>query len=371
MTTARRKAETGAAWLRERRRVVSATLVEVEGSAPFEAGATMLVDADDAIEGSVTGGCVEAALVEEAHEVFAGAAPRIATYGISDELAGTVGLACGGTVHVLVQELTGEALEVERRALAAVAEGTPVAIATVLDGSRRGEKLAVIDGEAVGELSGPALFNHSVTRDATGMLEQGATGIRRYGEDGTTLEAEVAVHIHSFAPSPRMLICGAIDFAAALGRIAREVGYEVTIADPREPFLRSPRFLEAGTPRVEWPQDAVAAMDLGPRDAVIVFSHDAKLDEPALLAALGTPAGYIGALGSRRTTTDRNRRLLDAGATEDDVRRIHAPCGLDIGGSTPEEVAISVLAEIIATRNGRAGVPLQDTREPIHPRAWR
>jgi xanthine dehydrogenase accessory factor len=368
MTTARRRAETGAAWLRERRRVVSATLVEVEGSAPFEAGATMLVDVDDAIEGSVTGGCVEAALVEEAHEVFAGGDPRIAIYGISDELAGTVGLACGGTVHVLVQELAGEALEVERRALDAVAEGRPVAIATVLDGSRRGEKLAVIEGEPLGELSGPALFTHSVTRDAIGMLEQGATGIRRYGEDGTTLEAEVAVHVQSFAPSPRMLICGAVDFAAALGRIAREVGYEVTICDPREPFLRSPRFREAGTPLVQWPQDAVDGMGLGPRDAVIVFSHDAKLDEPALLASFATPVGYLGALGSRRTTADRNRRLLEAGATEEEVGRIHAPCGLDIAGSTPEEVAISVLAEIIAVRNGRTGVPLRETHEPIHPR---
>ncbi|HVX34167.1 MAG TPA: XdhC family protein [Solirubrobacterales bacterium] len=369
MTTARRRAETGAAWLRERRRVVAATLVEVEGSAPFEVGATMLIDADDAIEGSVTGGCVEAALVEEAHEVFAGGGPRIATYGVSDELAGTVGLACGGTVHVLVQELSGPALEVELRALAAVAAGTPVAIATVLDGSRRGEKLAIIDGEPTGELSGPALFNHSVTRDAIGMLEQGASGIRRYGEDGTTLAAEVGVLVQSFAPAPRMLICGAIDFSAALGRIAREVGYEVTIADPREAFLRSPRFGEAGTPLRQWPQDAVAAMGLGPRDAMIVFSHDAKLDEPALLAAFATPVGYIGALGSRRTTAERNRRLLEAGAGEADLRRIHAPCGLDIGGSTPEEVAISVLAEIIAVRNGRAGAPLRETREPIHQRS--
>lgn len=368
MTTTRRRAETGASWLGERRRVVSATLVEVEGSAPFEVGATMLIDADDAIEGSVTGGCVEAALVEEAHEVFAGGAPRIASYGISDELAGTVGLACGGTVHVLVQELSGAALEVSRRALAAVAAGTPVAIATVLDGSRCGEKLAVIDGEPIGTLSGAALFTHSVTRDAIGMLEQGATGIRRYGEDGTTLGAEVAVHIQSFAPSPRMLICGAIDFAAALGRIAREVGYEVTIADPREPFLRSKRFVEAGTPLLVWPQEAVAEMGLGPRDAVIVFSHDPKLDEPALLAALMTPVGYIGALGSRRTTADRNGRLLEAGAGETDIARIHAPCGLDIGGATPEEVAISVLAEIIAVRNGRTGVPLRDSEKPIHPR---
>ena len=368
MTTIRRRAATGASWLRERRRVVSAMLVEVEGSAPFEAGATMLVDADEAIEGSVTGGCVEAALVEEAREVFAGADLRISTYGISDELAGTVGLACGGTVHVLVQELSGEALEVEREALAAVAEGRPVAIATVLEGEWRGEKLAVIEGEPLGRLPGPALLAHSIGRDAAGMLEQGATGRRRYGEDGSTLGAEISVHIQSFAPSPRMLICGAIDFSAALGRIAGELGYEVTICDPREPFLRSPRFAEAGTTLVEWPQDAIAAIDLGPRDAAVVFSHDSKLDEPALLAAFDTEVGYIGALGSRRTTADRNRRLLERGAGDEDIRRIHAPCGLDIGGATPEEVAVSVLAEIIAVRHGRAGEPLRETAHSIHPR---
>lgn len=366
MTTVRRQAEIGVAWLREGRRVVAATLVEAEGSAPFEPGATMLVDADEKIEGSVTGGCVEAALVEEAREVFAGGAPRVVTYGVSDELAGSVGLSCGGTVHVLVQELTGAALEVEREALAAVAAGTPVAIATVLDGPRRGERLAVIDGEAVVGLSGPDLFTHSVTRDAIGMLEQGATGIRRYGEDGTTLGAEVGVHIHSFAPPPKMLICGAIDFSAALGRIAGDLGYAVTISDPREPFLRSPRFAAVGTVLARWPQDAIASIDLGPRDAVIVLSHDAKLDEPALLAALATEVGYVGALGSRRTTADRRRRLREAGAGEDDLRRIHAPCGLDIGGATPEEVAVSVLAEIIAVRHGRAGTPLRETAEPIH-----
>jgi xanthine dehydrogenase accessory factor len=367
-TSVRWRAASGVAWLEKRRRVVAAMLVGVEGSAPFEAGATMLVDDGDAIEGSVTGGCVEAALIDQAREVFAGADPRIATFGIADELAGTVGLACGGTVRILVQELAGELLELERRALAAIAAGRPVVVATVLDGPGCGEKLALIDGERVGRLSGPSLFSHSVRRDAEGMLEQGRSGTRRYGADGTTLADGVSVHFRSFAPAPRMLLCGAIDFSAALGRLAGELGYEVTICDPREPFLRSPRFAAAGTTLARWPQDAVAEMELGPRDSLIVFSHDSKFDEPALLAAFAGEAGYIGALGSRRTVADRRRRLLAAGATEADLRRLHAPCGLDLGGATPEEVAISVLAEIIAVRHGRSGMSLRESGDPIHSR---
>jgi xanthine dehydrogenase accessory factor len=165
-----------------------------------------------------------------------------------------------------------------------------------------------------------------------------------------------------------MLIFGAVDFSMALGRIASELGYAVTISDPREPFVRSPRFEEAGEVLVGWPEDAFAGCELGPRDAVLVFSHDPKLDQPALRGALATEAGYIGALGSRQTTADRNRRLREDGVSEPQLARVHAPCGLDIGAGTPEEVAISVLAEIVAARAGRPGSPLRNGSEAIHPR---
>lgn len=366
MTTARRIAGTAGDWLREGRRVVAALLVGIEGSAPLEPGALMLIAEDGAIEGSITGGCIEAAVVGEAQALFAGGAPRTVTYGISDELAGTVGLTCGGIVHVFVHEISGAEAEVEARARDAVTAGRPVAIATLLEGPNAGRKLALVDGEVVGGLGGPGLLDRSVSRDAEGMLVQGRSGIRRYGGDGATLGADLPVHIHAFAPPPKMLIFGAIDFSVALARIASELGYEVTIADPRAPFLDAPRFREAAHTLTAWPQDAFEQIDLGPRDAVLVFTHDPKFDEPALEGALAGDSGYIGALGSRKTTADRARRLRAVGISAAELSRVHAPCGLDIGSATPEEVAISVLAEIIGTRAGRHGEPLREGSQAIH-----
>jgi xanthine dehydrogenase accessory factor len=369
LTTARRIAGTASEWLREGRRVVAALLVGIDGSAPLEPGALMLIAEDGAIEGSITGGCVEAAVVGEAQGIFAGGDARTVTYGITDELAGSVGLTCGGTVHVFVHELSGEEAQIEAAARDAVAAGRPVAIATLLDGPGAGRKLAVVDGEVDGALGGPGKLDHSVARDAEGMLAQGHSAIRRYGSDGATLGAEVAVHVHVFAPPPKMLIFGAIDFSAALARVASELGFEVTICDPREPFLEAPRFRRAATTLLAWPEEALEQVELGPRDAVLVFTHDPKFDQPALAGALETEALYIGALGSRKTTADRERRLRESGVAESELARIHAPCGLDIGAATPEEVAVSVLAEIIAARSGRAGTPLREGSEPIHSRA--
>jgi xanthine dehydrogenase accessory factor len=165
-----------------------------------------------------------------------------------------------------------------------------------------------------------------------------------------------------------MLIFGAVDFSVALARIASELGYEVTIADSRAPFIEAPRFRQAARTLVAWPQDAYRQIDLGPRDVVLVFTHDPKFDEPALTGALAGDSGYIGALGSRKTTADRERRLRESGVPAAELARIHAPCGIDIGASTPEEVAVSVLAEIIATRSGRSGRPLREGSQAIHPR---
>jgi xanthine dehydrogenase accessory factor len=242
-----------------------------------------------------------------------------------------------------------------------------VAIATLLDGPQAGRKLAVVDGEVDGGFGGPELLDRSVSRDAGGMLAQGRSGIRRYGTDGAVLGAELAVHVHAFAPPPKMLIFGAIDFSAALARIASELGYEVTIADPRAPFLETPRFQRAARTLLVWPEEAFEQVELGPRDAVLVFTHDPKFDQPALLGALATEAGYVGALGSRKTTADRERGLRESGAGDDELARVHAPCGLDIGAATPEEVAVSVLAEIVAERSGRAGEPLRESSQAIHP----
>ncbi|MGH2940716.1 MAG: XdhC family protein [Solirubrobacterales bacterium] len=366
MTTVRRIAGTAGEWLREGRKVVVALLVGIEGSAPLEPGALMLIAEDGAIEGSITGGCIEGAVVDEARAIFAGGAPRSVTYGFSDELAGTVGLTCGGIVHVFVHEVSGVEMDIEAEARDAVAAGRPVAIATLLDGSNAGRKLALVDGDAIGGFGGPELLDRSVTRDAGGMLAQGRSGVRRYGADGATLGADLAVHIHAFAPPPKMLIFGAIDFSAALARIGSELGYEVTIADPRAPFLEAPRFSQVARTLTAWPQDAFDQLELGPRDAALVFSHDPKFDVPALVGALAGDCGYIGALGSRKTTADRERRLREVGVSDAELARIHAPCGLDIGSATPEEVAVSVLAEIISARSGRSGKPLREGSSAIH-----
>jgi xanthine dehydrogenase accessory factor len=355
--------------LRAGRRVVAAVLVEVEGSAPLPPGATMLIDEDGAIEGSVTGGCVESAVAQEALAMLAdGRPPSTSAFGISDELAGTVGLMCGGTVHVFVHEIHPADGEPLAAFLAAVRDGRPAGIATLLDGERAGAKLALVDGEPTGTFGAGPLLDRNVAEDLRGLLAHGRSTVLRYGADGSKLGAEQRVHVHTTAPPPQMVVFGAIDFAAALAPLARAVGYRVTISDPRAAFVRAPRFEQAAEIVVGWPAETLAGRELGPRDVVLVFSHDPKLDVPALIAALDSGAGYVGALGSRKTTVDRERRLREAGVSEAQLRRIFAPCGLDIGSATAEETAIAILAEIVAERSGRTGGSLRDSGDSIRPR---
>ena len=355
-------------WLEQGRRVVAASLIETLGSAPLDPGAEMLVDDTGRIEGSVTGGCVEGALVELSREILGGAPPQVVQYGISDGEAADVGLMCGGTVRLFVHEL---ALQV-RAPLAAVrdalAAGKPIALATLLDGPGAGAKLAVGEDGAVGDLGGIELLDASVTRDALGYLDQGISTVRRYSSEGEVMGSELRVYIQGFASPPEMVIFGAIDFSAALGRLARDLGYRVTICDARRPFAQSARFADVADVVVDWPDRYMAGRELGARDVVLVFTHDPKFDEPALLAALRSGAGYIGALGSRRTHRERIARLREAGVAEGDLARISAPCGLDIGARTPTETAVSIFAEIIALRTGRNGRRLGDTSGSIHPR---
>jgi xanthine dehydrogenase accessory factor len=358
-------------WLAEGRRVVAATLVETVGSAPLDPGAEMLVDDTGRIEGSVTGGCVEGALVEEAQSVLAGAPPLVATYGITDQQAADVGLMCGGTVRIFVHELRAPAREAIEAARAEISRDEPVALATLLDGPSAGATMAVLVDRVVGGLAHTDLLDDSVARDARGFLDEGRSAIRRYSERGETMGADLRVAIRAYATPPRMVVFGAIDFSAALARIATEIGYRVTIVDARQAFAQSPRFSEHAEVVISWPAEYLAAEDLGPRDAVLVFTHDPKFDEPALLAALASGAGYIGALGSRRTHADREERLRATGVPDDDLQRINAPCGLDVGARTPSETAIAVVGEILALRSGRHGGRLGETSGPIHPPAER
>jgi xanthine dehydrogenase accessory factor len=252
---------------------------------------------------------------------------------------------------------------------AAVRADQPVALATVIAGPGAGGKLLVRPGDPPRGTLGDPDLDRVVARDALGELAAGTTAVRHYGEHGEAREAVVAVFVESFAPPPRMLVFGAVDFTAALVKVAKVLGYRVTVCDAREVFATRARFPQADEVVVDWPDRLLGQMGqtLTTRDVVCVLTHDAKFDVPALVAALDTDVGYIGAMGSRRTHTDRIKRLLEAGVDHAALGRIRAPVGLDIGARTPEETAVSICAEIIAQRTGRADArPLRDTEGPIH-----
>lgn len=254
------------------------------------------------------------------------------------------------------------------RLRAAIEAEEPIALATVVEGPGIGAKMLIEpDAEPRGSLGNPEL-DRVVLRDAIGELAAGTTGVRHYGPSGEARQDEVMVFIESFAPPPQMLIFGAVDFTAALSRVAKILGYRVTVCDARPVFATSQRFPYADEVVVDWPHrflDKVGA-DLGPRDAICVLTHDPKFDVPAVTSALKTDVGYLGAMGSRRTTEDRNKRLRVEGVTDAQLAEIMAPIGLDLGARTPEETAISICAEIIALRSGRRPPSLRDTSGDIH-----
>jgi xanthine dehydrogenase accessory factor len=254
---------------------------------------------------------------------------------------------------------------------AAIRAEDPVALATLVEGPDDlvGGKLVVRPGfSALGTLGDPDL-DRVVTRDALGELAAGLTVTRHYGRHGEARQREVSVFIESFAPPPRMIIFGAVDFTAALAKVAKILGYRVTVCDARPVFATHGRFPMADEVVVDWPNRYLAKVgaELGPRDAVCVLTHDPKFDVPAIVAALETDIGYLGAMGSRRTHEDRVSRLRDAGVSDAELERVMAPIGLDIGARTPEETAVSICAEMIALRTGRTAPSLRDAEGPIHP----
>lgn len=250
----------------------------------------------------------------------------------------------------------------------AIESEAPVALATTIEGGVIGGKLLVRPGfEAMGTLGNDDL-DRVVERDALGELAAGKTGIRHYGPQGQAQESDVVVFIESFAPPPQLVIFGAVDFTAALTRVGKFLGYRVTVCDARPVFATTQRFPLADAVIVDWPDRVLADVgaELGPRDAIAVLTHDAKFDVPAITSALQTDVGYIGVMGSRRTHEDRTARLISAGVTVDELDRLRSPIGLDLGGRTPEETAISIVAEIIALRTGRGVGALRDGVGPIH-----
>jgi xanthine dehydrogenase accessory factor len=304
-------------WAGDGLRFATATLVRTERSAPRQPGAVLAVSERGEVVGSVTGGCVEPAVYEEAQAVLAGGPPRLVSYGIADEDAFEVGLPCGGTVHIL---LAAGDPDLMRDLASRIREEQPVALAMEISGASIGtQELVPLNGHFEPEIEGDTFFL-------------------------------------PFASRPEMYVFGAVDHAAAVARVGQFLGYRVTICDARARFATRERFPDVDEIVVEWPDEFLRRAPVDERAAICVLTHDHKFDVPLLKVALETPAGYIGAMGARRTTESRNERLRAEGVTDEQLARIHAPIGLRIGSRTPEEVAVAVAAEIVATRR-QAPVP--------------
>jgi xanthine dehydrogenase accessory factor len=360
-----------------------ATVVRTYRSAPRDPGAALAVSAagDHEVFGSVSGGCVEGAVYELALDVCQTGTPVFETYGVSDDDAFAVGLTCGGIIDMFVERVDKASFPELGEIAAAAARGEPVAVATVIAGPGRVGARRVIWGReaasaesagddgwhcgASGSL-GTARIDAAVDDDVRGMLAQGLTGIRRYGEHGERLGNELSVFVHAFAPPPRMLVFGAIDFAAAVARAGKFLGYHVTVCDARKVFATPSRFPDADEVIVDWPHRFLAGTEVDARTVICVLTHDPKFDVPLLEVALRTPAGYVGAMGSRRTHDDRIGRLRAIGMTDSELARLRSPIGLDLGARTPEETAVSIAAELIQLRWGGTGQALTDTEGRIH-----
>jgi xanthine dehydrogenase accessory factor len=331
------------------------------------------------VVGSVSGGCVEGAVYELSLEVCQSGIAALQTYGVSDDDAFAVGLTCGGILDIFVERVNRDSFPELGEIAAAVERGEPVAVATVVSGPGQVGARRVIwagtggadqtDGwhyGASGTLGAGERLDAAVDDDARGMLAQGQTGMRRYGARGERRGDDLSVFVNSFAPPPRMLVFGAIDFAAAVARTGKFLGYRVTVCDARKVFATPSRFPDADEVIVDWPHRFLASTEVDARTVICVLTHDPKFDVPLLEVALRTPAGYIGAMGSRRTHEDRLVRLREAGLTEEELARLRSPIGLDLGARTPEETAVSIAAELIQLRWGGSGRPLTATEGRIH-----
>lgn len=343
-----------------------ATVVSTYRSAPREAGAAMAVSAGGEAVGSVSGGCVEGAVYELAQQVVDDGTPVLQRYGVSDDDAFSVGLTCGGIIDIFVERVNHADYPQLAEVTRSIETGEPVAVATVLSGPGPvGARRIVWPDRAAGSLGGRRL-DDAIDDDARGMLAQGLTGQRHYGPDGERRLDDLTVFVQAFAPPPRMLVFGAIDFAAAMAGVGKFLGYHVTVCDARPVFATAKRFPEADEVVVKWPHAYLSEIEVDARTAICVLTHDPKFDVPLLEVALRTEAGYIGAMGSRRTHDDRLARLREAGLSSEELARLRSPIGLDLGARTPEETAVAIAAELIQLRWGGTGTALTDTDGRIH-----
>lgn len=347
-----------------------ATVVATWSSAPRGPGARMLVRTDGTAVGSLTGGCVEADVHARALEVLDGGSAQLVRYGVSDDDAGAVGLTCGGTVDVFVQRVDDVgALRVFSRS---VGDGVPVALATVVahdDGPAGAAVVVGRDGVLAGS-TGSTRLDDALAHDAAGLLAVGRTEELTYGDDGSRQGVGIRVLVEVVAAPPRLIIAGVTDFAAATATLAGFLGYRVTLCDARAAFATHERFPDVHEVVVDRPDHYLTAeLAQGRVDAktvVLVLTHEPRFDEPLLEVALEADLAFVGAMGSRRTHAHRLRRLRDRGVSAQALARMRSPLGLDLGGRTPRETALSVLAEVVAAREGGSGAPLTSTAGPLH-----
>ncbi|MEU2711469.1 XdhC/CoxI family protein [Streptomyces sp. NPDC007205] len=356
-------------WTEEGREFAVATVVAVSGSAPRGPGAALAVDRAGTVIGSVSGGCVEGAVYDLCLESLRTGKGVLERFGYSDEDAFAVGLTCGGTIDVLVTPVAGQAGTVLASALSAAAGNEPAALVRVARGPAGllGHVLLVRpDGTFEGGLGGHPDLDRTAAAEARALLEAGRTGTVEVSADGSHCPGGLTLLVESNMPPPRMIVFGAIDFAAALARAGKFLGYHVTVCDARPVFATRARFPDADEVVVDWPHRYLRRTGTDARTVLCVLTHDAKFDVPLLKEALRRPAAFVGAMGSRRTHEDRNRRLRAEGVTERELARLRSPVGLDLGARTPEETALSIVAEIVAARRGGTGVPLTGSGTPIH-----
>ncbi|MGW4350389.1 XdhC family protein [Streptomyces sp. NPDC004690] len=358
-------------WVEQGRDFAVATVVAVGGSAPRQPGAALAVDSEGTAVGSVSGGCVEGAVYELCRQALEDGETVLERFGYSDEDAFAVGLTCGGVIDILVTPVRAgsPARPVLATALAAAARGEAAAVARIVTGPAelRGRALLVrADGAWEGGFAAHPELDRTVAGEAAAFLDAGRTGTLEIGEQGSRCGAPLTVLVESSVPAPRMIVFGAIDFASALVRTGKFLGYHVTVCDARSVFATRTRFPDADEIVVEWPHRYLESTEVDGRTVLCVLTHDAKFDVPLLKLALRLPVAYVGAMGSRRTHLERNERLREVGVTDLELARLRSPIGLDLGARTPEETALSIAAEIVAARRGGSGVSLTGAHTPIH-----
>ena len=372
-------------WWRAGETVGVGTVIATFRSAPRPPGASMLVGPAGEAVGSVSGGCVEGAVYELGQAVVASGVPELHRYGVSDDDAFAVGLTCGGILDVYVEKVSPDTFPELGGIADDIEAGRPVAVATVVehpDPSRVGGRVVVRPtpgpdandeerARAVEGTLGSERADAAVVDDVRGLLAAGHHQTLTYGPDGERRGEGMRVFVWAFAPPPRMLVFGAIDFAAAVARIGNFLGYHVTVCDARPVFATNSRFPAADEVVVQWPHKFLKAEAeagrIDRRSVLCVLTHDPKFDVPLLEVALRLPeVGYVGAMGSRRTHDDRLKRLQEAGLTEAELDRLSSPIGLDLGARTPEETAVSIAAEIIALQWGGRGERLSELDDRIH-----